>query len=94
MEKVLSLVAALFILCHSQSFFFFRLFIYLFTRGTGDGVGRVGRDTGRGKSRFHAGSPMRDSIPGLEDHALGQKQVSMLSHPGVPVTASLIITYP
>ena len=30
-----------------------------------------GRDTGRGRSRLHAGSPMRDSIPGLQDHALG-----------------------
>ena len=30
-----------------------------------------GRDTGRGRSRFHAGSLMWDSIPGLQDHALG-----------------------
>ena len=30
-----------------------------------------GRDTGRGRSRLHAGSPTRDSIPGLQDHALG-----------------------
>ena len=29
------------------------------------------RDTGRGRSRLHAGSPMWDSIPGLQDHALG-----------------------
>ena len=33
-----------------------------------------GRDTGRRRSRLHAGSPMRDSIPGLQDHALGQRQ--------------------
>ena len=33
-----------------------------------------GRDTGRGRSRLHAGSPMRDSIPGPQDHALGQRQ--------------------
>ena len=30
-----------------------------------------GRDTGRGRSRLHAGSPMWDPIPGLQDHALG-----------------------
>ena len=34
-----------------------------------------GRDTGGGRGRLHAGSPMWDSIPGLQDHALGQRQV-------------------
>ena len=34
------------------------------------------RDIGRGKSRLHAGSPMWDLIPGLQDHAP--------SHLGVP----------
>ena len=33
-----------------------------------------GRDTGGGRSRLHAGSPMQDLIPGLQDHALGQRQ--------------------
>ena len=33
-----------------------------------------GRDTGRGRSRLHAGSPTWDSIPGLQDRALGQRQ--------------------
>ena len=33
-----------------------------------------GRDTGRGRSRLHAGSPMWDSIPGPQDHALSQRQ--------------------
>ena len=32
------------------------------------------RDTGRRRSRLHARSPMWDSIPGLQDHALGQRQ--------------------
>ena len=32
-------------------------------------------DTGRGRSRLHAGSPTWVSIPGLQDHALGQRQV-------------------
>ena len=30
-----------------------------------------GRDTGRGRSRLHAGSLTRDLIPGLQDCALG-----------------------
>ena len=37
-----------------------------------------GRDTGRGRSRLHAGSPMQDLILGLQDHALGRRQ--MLNH--------------
>ena len=37
-----------------------------------------GRDTGRGKSRLHAGGPMWDSIPGPQDHDLSQRQ--MLNH--------------
>ena len=44
-----------------------------------------GRDTGRGRNRLHAGSPMWDLIPGLQDHALGQRQAAKpLSHPGIP----------
>ena len=34
-----------------------------------------GRDTGGGRSRFLAGSPTWDLIPGLQDHALDQRQV-------------------
>ena len=34
-----------------------------------------GRDAGRGKSRLHAGSPMWDSIPELQDQTLDQRQV-------------------
>ena len=33
-----------------------------------------GRDTGRRRDRLHAGSPTQDSIPGLQDPALGQRQ--------------------
>ena len=29
------------------------------------------RDTGRGRSKLHAGSLMWDSIPGPKDHTLG-----------------------
>ena len=32
-----------------------------------------GRDIGRGSSRLHAGSPMWDSILGLQDHSLSQR---------------------
>ena len=41
-----------------------------------------GRDTGRGRSRLHAGSPMWDSIPGFQDHPLGQTA----EPPGLPWT--------
>ena len=34
-----------------------------------------GRDTGRGRSRLHAGSPMWNSIPGPQDHVLGPRQM-------------------
>ena len=33
-----------------------------------------GRDTGRQRSRLLAGNPMRDSILGFQDHALGRRQ--------------------
>ena len=41
-------------------------FIYLFMRDP-----ERGRDTGRGRSRLHAGSPMWDLILGVQDQALG-----------------------
>ena len=54
---------------------FFKDFIYLFMRDTHTHTERErGRDTGRGRSRLHTGSLMRDSIPGLQDHALNQRQ--------------------
>ena len=45
-----------------------------------------GRDTGRGRSRLHAGNPTWDSIPRLQDHTLGWRQVlnrwaTQASHP-------------
>ena len=53
--------------------FFSKYFIYLFMRDREKERER-GRDTGRGRSRLHAGSLMWDLIPGLQDHALGQRQ--------------------
>ena len=44
-----------------------------------------GRDIGRGRSRLLAESPTWDLIPGLQDHALSQRQDTQpLSHPCVP----------
>ena len=44
-----------------------------------------GRDTGRGRSRLHPGSPMQDSIPGLQGHALGCRRRQTAAPPGLPV---------
>ena len=53
------------------------------------------RDRGRGKSRFHVGSPIWDSIPGLWDHALSQRpDAQPLSHPGVPGPVFLLFNSP
>ena len=46
----------------------FFLRFYLFMRDT-----ERDRDTGRERSRLHAGSPTWDLIQGLQDHALGQR---------------------
>ena len=48
---------------------FVKDFIYLFMRER-----ERGRDTGRGRSRIHAGSPMWDLIPGLQDHTPGYRR--------------------
>ena len=56
-----------------HNFYFFKDFfkIYLFMRHT---ERERGRDTGRGRCRFHARSLMRDSILGLQDQALGWRR--------------------
>ena len=56
-------------------YFIFKDFIYLFMRDT---ERERSRDTGRGRSRLHVGSPMWDSIPGPQDHTLGLRE--MLNH--------------
>ena len=60
-------------------FFFFLRFIYLFIYD-GQRERERGRDTGGGRSRLHAGSLMWDSIPGLQNHALGQRQSNSLKN--------------
>ena len=57
-----------------QLFFYFLFFLkILFIYLSMIDIER-GRDTGRGRSRLHAGSPTWDSIPGLQDGAPGQRQ--------------------
>ena len=46
-----------------------------------------GRDTGRRRSRLHAGSPMWDSIPGPGTCPEPKADTQPLSHPGIPQTA-------
>ena len=50
-------------------FFLKRFYLFIHERHT-----ERGRNIGKGESRLHAGSPMWDSIPGLRDHALNQRQ--------------------
>ena len=63
--------------CRVNIIFFKYLFIYSWEthRERENGWKRErGRDTGKGRSRLHAGCPMWDSIPGLQDHTPGQRQ--------------------
>ena len=51
---------------------FFKDFIYLFMRNTErEAETQPEREVERERSRLHAGSLMWDTIPGLQDHALG-----------------------
>ena len=54
--------------------FLFKKNIYLFIHQSHRERER-GRETGRGRSRLHAGSPTCDSIPGPQDHTLSQRQM-------------------
>ena len=68
-------------LCH---IFFLKRF-YLSMRHT-----HRGRDTGRWRSRRHAGSPTWDLIPGLQDHIpCAEGGAKPLSHPGCPLMSYL-----
>ena len=55
--------------------YFFKIYLFIYDRQRERERERErGRDTGGGRSRLHTGSPMGDSILGLQDHALGQRQ--------------------
>lgn len=62
-------------------FFFFKYFIYLFTRVRHT---ERARDTGRGRIRLPAGSPLQDSILGPGDHALSEGRHSTTGPPRCP----------
>ena len=49
------------------------------------------RDRGGERSRLHARNPMRDSIPGLRDHALSQRQ--MLNHWATQVSLKIALIF-
>ena len=53
-----------------------------------------GRDVGRERSRFLAGSPRRDSIPrpDLGSHPESKPDAQSLSHPGAPVSFPFLPT--
>ena len=64
-------MSSVFRCCVWRSFYFFIFYFlrsYLFIH---ERQRERSRDTGRQRSRLHAGSPMWDSILGLQDHALG-----------------------
>ena len=54
-------------------FFFFFLRFYLLIH---ESRRERGRDTGKGRSRLSAGSPMQDSIPGPRDDALSRQTLN------------------
>ena len=61
----------------------FKKFLFIHERHRGR---ERGRDTGRGRNRLHIGSPMWDSIPGLQDHTLDWRQVlNRWANQGSPV---------
>ena len=66
------------------SFFKTILFIYSWER-------ERGREIGRGRSRLPSGSLMWDSISGLQDHALSQRQV--LNHSATQASLALYILF-
>ena len=68
--------------CLSLSYgfvFFLRFYLFIHERHR-----ERGRDTGRGRSRLHAGSLMWDSVPGLGSHPEPKAEAEPLSHPGIP----------
>ena len=66
--------------------FFLAIYLFMHERHT---ERERGRDTGRGRSRLHAGSPTWDSILGLQDHAPGCRRRQTAAPRGLPKSGSL-----
>ena len=73
-----------------KPFIFFKDFIYLFMI---DIERERERERGRGRSRLHTGNLTRDSIPVLQDHALGQRQAPNRCATGAALFLFLIKCY-
>ena len=52
------------------------------------------RDTGRGRSRLHAGSLTWDLIPGAQDHSLRQGKCSTAEPPRDPMQQAFCSSWP
>ena len=81
-------------------FFFFFNFLFIYDSHT-ERERERGRDTGRGRQAPCSGSPTWESILGLQDRALGQRQASnrcpnpWVRDPGIPdssILKTLVIT--
>ena len=59
----------------ATSVFICQIFFLRFCLFIHENTERESRDTGRGRSRLHGGSPMWNSILGLQNHALDWRQV-------------------
>ena len=62
---------------HDSTYFYFLKILFIYSWET---ERETGRDTGRGRSRLPAGSPMQDSIPGSQDHNLSWRQTLNTIH--------------
>ena len=80
-EKWTILLSHVIAFTSSQILLIFFLRFYLFIHRHRE----RGWDTGRGKSRLHTGSPMWDSIPGLQDHTPGCRRCQTAAPPGLPL---------
>ena len=70
---------------HRETFFSLRFYVFIH-----EGHRERGRDTGRGRSRLHAGSSMWDSIPGSRDHTWAKGRCSTTESPTGRLLASFL----
>ena len=79
-----------FFLSWAFNIFFLRFYLFIHKRQR---ERERGRDIGRGRSRLHAGSPMWDSILGLQDHTLGRRWRYTGESPWLPHFAFLMVLW-